>query len=174
VLNPCCIVYAVAGRRSQQVLEQELAEAPAGLRRPQRLLELREVVGAREHLRRRPVELPELLDDLSGALAGALLACEEPPVDPFQPTVDGGGELPEPPVGFRAPLGELGGCVGPQDAELGPQRADEPDRAGGESGEKDDEPDEQHGRATLLPPSDGASVFAGKNSAPASPKTYRS
>ena len=61
-------------RVREELPEEDLAEAAPGLRGPERLLEAREVVGLLEHLRGRPVELPEPLDDLRRRLAGGLLA----------------------------------------------------------------------------------------------------
>ena len=122
-----------AGRKTvaKQVREQELAEAAARLRWPERLLEPLEVVRAGEDLLVRAPELPELVMDLARRLRGALEA-----------PVERRGHRLEPPVDRRAPRVELRPGVRPQGAELGAQVAHEPDSAGGEPGEG--EQDEDH------------------------------
>ncbi len=83
-------LHLVGGRGkpvAEQVLEQELAETAARLRRPEGLLEPRQVLGPLEHLRRRLVDLAQALVDLVRGLRRIL-----------EPAVDLRVELPEPPV----------------------------------------------------------------------------
>ena len=132
------VLHRVGGRGqpvAEQVLEQQLAEAAARLRRPQRLLELGEVVRAREHLRRGAVELAELLDDLRRRLAGAALGGQQAAVDPLQALVDAA----EAPLDLRD---DLGGGLAARAPELGPQEAREPDEASAQK-ERDGRDDEQ-------------------------------
>ena len=95
------VLDLVGGRRqpvAQEVLEQQLAEPSACLRRAQDVLEPRDLLRLLEHLRRRPVELREPLDEVLRRLARRLLRREQAPVDPLQPPVDALVELPEPAV----------------------------------------------------------------------------
>ena len=94
---------------AQQVLEQELAEASARLRRAERLLEAREVLRPLEHLRGGTVDLPEPLVDLGARLLRRL----EPPVDLdvelAEPAVERLDHPGKPPVDVGGALGELRG-----------------------------------------------------------------
>src|SRR5215211_2769260 len=92
----------VRGERvREEVGEEELAEAAAGLRRPERLLEPRDLLRPLVHLSRRLVEFPEPLVDSRARLRRALEAAVdlrielgEPPVhrlnEACQPAVDRG------------------------------------------------------------------------------------
>ena len=95
-------VLGLVGRGRQpvaeQVLEQELAEAPAGLGRAEDLLEAGEIVGAGEHLRRCALDTPELLGDVDGGLARALLRREQPAVEAREAPVDPRVDVAQPPV----------------------------------------------------------------------------
>ena len=83
---------------AQEVLEQQLAEPAARLRRPQDVLEPRDLPGLPEHLLRGAVELREPLDDLLRGLSRGRLRREQAAVDAFQPPVDALVDLPEPAV----------------------------------------------------------------------------
>ena len=111
---------------AKQVLEEQLAEAAAGLRRPQRLLEPGEVLGALVHLRRRLRHLAEALVDLR---RGLVAAGEAP--------VDGLGDVGEPAVDVGVALVELARRVVAERRELG---RDEPREH--EGGRQDGEHDE--------------------------------
>ena len=141
---------------AEEVLEQELAEAAACLRRPERLLQAREVLRALEHLGCRAVDLAEALVDRRARLLRGL----EPPVDLLvevaEPAVDGLRQLADPAVDvgralrelvgrIGAPRGELGVRLRPLGSELGVQQAQEKLRSEGQSAENEDSDDEDDG-----------------------------
>ena len=72
---------------AEQVLEQELAEAAARLRRPERLLEPSELFRALDHLCGRLRHLAEALVDLGRRLAGRLEAAVDLRVELAEATV---------------------------------------------------------------------------------------
>src|SRR5581483_8723516 len=81
---------------AEQVLQQEFAEAAAGFRRAQDLLEPGQVVRPLQHLGGCGVELSEPFDDLRGALASGLLGKEQPAVETLEPPVDLEVDLAQP------------------------------------------------------------------------------
>ena len=110
----------------QEVGEQELTEAAARLRRPQRVLEPLEVVRASEDLLVRAAELAQLAVDVARRLRRAL-----------QAPVERRGHRLEPPVDLRVSFRELRAGIGPEPLQLSAQAADEPDRADGKAGESE-------------------------------------
>ena len=100
---------------AKQVLEQQLAEAAARLRRPERLLEPLQVVRAREDLLVRAAELAQAALDLARGLRRAL-----------ETAVERRGHRLEPAVDLGVALGELGAGLGAQDGQLGAEIAQEP------------------------------------------------
>ena len=103
-----CVLHVVRGGRepvAQQVLEQELAEPPTRLRRPQSLLEPREILRPLEHLGRGLVHLPEPLVDLVRRLRGALESSVDFRVELRETPVHCLGHAEEVAVDLRVPLG---------------------------------------------------------------------
>ena len=104
------VLHVVSGGRkpvAQQVLEQELAEPAAGLRRPQRLFEPSKVLRPLEHLRRRLVDLAEPLVDLVRRLGGALESPVDLGVEPGEPPVHGLGHPEQVTVDLGVPRRQL-------------------------------------------------------------------
>src|SRR5207344_619006 len=111
---------------AQQVLEQQLAEAAARLRRAQRLLEALQVVRAREDLLVRAAELTQAAVDLARGLRRALEAA-----------IERRGHRLEAPVDVCVALGQLGAGLGAENGELGAEPAQEPGGADREGGERE-------------------------------------
>ena len=127
---------------AQQVLEQELAESPAGLRRPQSLLQPREVLRSLEHLRGGFVDLAETLVDLVRRLRCALESAVDLGVELSEPPVHRLGHPDEVTVDLRVPLGKLRAPVGSQLSK----NAGKPDQATREEGsDEQDQQDVCHG-----------------------------
>ena len=93
---------------AEEVLQQELAETAARLRRPQSLLQPGQVLRALKHLRRRLVDLSEPLVDLEGRLRRALESPVDLRVELGEAAVHRLDHAVETAVDLRIPLGELG------------------------------------------------------------------
>ena len=110
VEKPYCIWNAVCGQAvAQEVLEQQLAETAARLRRAQRLLETGEILRALEHLRGGAVDLAEPLVDLGRRLLRALEATVDLRVELAEPAVERLTERLEPAVDGDVALARAGG-----------------------------------------------------------------
>ncbi len=129
---------------AEEVRQQELSEPAAGLRRPQRLLELAERLRLLEHLRGRLVDLRRGArgwprSSSTRSRAGGRPSCRAPPSRrSIVSTIDC-----EPPVDVGVPLAELRAALVPHRAELGPDRAREPHRS--ESGDDENDRDDGEG-----------------------------
>ncbi len=127
------MLHVIRGRRqpvAKQVLEEELAEPAARLRRPQRLLEPREVLCPLEHLRGGLVDLAEALVDLVRRLGRALEAAIHLRIELAETPVHRLRDALQAPVYLGVAIGELRAPVGPeltQDARQPRDRAAERD-----------------------------------------------
>ena len=131
------MLHAVRGRGqpvAQQVLEQQLAEPATRLRRAQRLLEPRQILGALQHLSGRLIDLPELLVNLVRRLGCVLEPAVDLRVELAESAIHRLGDPFEAPVDRRRALGELGAPVGP---ELTEGSSGEPHDRAGDRGHED-------------------------------------
>ena len=88
-MNPYCVWYAEGGRRSRSRFSSRSSpKPPRAFGRAEDLLESRQVVRPREHLRGRALDAAELLGDVDGRLARALLRREQPSVEALEAAVD--------------------------------------------------------------------------------------
>jgi hypothetical protein len=126
---------------AQEVLEQELAEPAACLRRTQCLLEPRQVLGPLEHLRRRLVDLAEPLVDLVRRLAGVLEPTVDLRIELGEPAVHRLGNAQQPTVDLGRPFCELRAPVG---AEVAQEPREPHERGGKACAEDQDEDDVCH------------------------------
>ena len=103
---------------AQEILEQQLAEAAAGLRRPQRLLEPAEILGAVDHLGRRLRDLAEPFVDLRRRLAGGFEAPVDLRVELAEAAIHRLDDGPQLAIDGVVPRLELGRSLGAKRAEL--------------------------------------------------------
>ena len=126
-----CVLHRVGLRRQpvpQEVLEQQLAEAAAGLRRAQDLLESAQILRALVHLGHHRRDLAELFVDLRRGLAAARQAAVERLGDVGHPAVHLRGSLSQLARGFLAQRGELGSDdAGEPDSRRDEREEDESD-----------------------------------------------
>ena len=126
---------------AQEVLEQQLAEAAARLRRPQRLLEPAEILGAVDHLGGRLRDLAEPLVDLRRRLPGGLEAPVDLRVELAEAAIHGLDDGPQLAIDVVVSRFELSRSLGAERAELAAEKPRQQHDSGRERGQ--DEDDEQ-------------------------------
>src|SRR5207302_4092008 len=115
------VLERVGGRRqpvAQEILEQELPEAAARLRRTEDLVELAELLRLLEELDGRLSDLTELLVDRVRLLGCGLEPSVDLRVEVGEAAVGRLDQGLQPPVHIGVPLFELRAAVGTQRAEL--------------------------------------------------------
>ena len=169
----CVLQLVGVGREpvAQEVLEQKLAEAAASLRRPQRLLELSELLRARDHLPGCLGHLAEPVVDLRCRLGRRREARVQRLLQSLQAELEFGvprRQLPRCPLLHGSKLGR-GRLL--QRPELATEQAWQEDRSGGKGRQKEQQNGDhsEHGARECT----GAVGRTSKTPAPTNPKVHR-